>query len=604
LVRFKWSPAGGLYGICSAGTAFASTAYYVSSLLPRLLLGALSAASFLVAQKIFSAPFYDPSKPLHQRVQAGVEIEASGAFKDFGTKYRHLLSQNILLGTDIDFFIERDVKVLNYADFMAKHADQEQKEHLILKLQPSSRELLRSKCLVLFADRSQSPDKVDQKVINNFYSHDKIVTDNQKALAAMDWDAFTGDPKKVTDPVALERLKSYFLYKAQKREVLVTDVNRFADEAKDSIQQTMIIFELELVADGKLPVSGLLWSSADKEAIAAQISKVSPDKVEPLKQKLREYYLANPSRFALKSVGFKEIREACGMTLEMVDEAPGSIHSDCCDLPYLGDNGFRKKHTRDVLRNGSLTEELKEKIRVELRAAVSEAYAIDVGLYEDLYLLDLIDEVLIPRWQKMPFLDIWKNEQALFLRYCNSKTDAAQPFKPQIIEGIKDQSIFEIDSTILSRFLQPTDKSANGQTFAELAEEAVRKAGKLNKLVYQETLEWGGPQNHYLVDYLKSFFQMKLLDLTSPALREVLRKSMEEDGEKVFAIASGSYEPIPIWKSWLKLGHFSMREFVLNITLDVKKSKKLRKPSDKKPETMMIRNSFQIHKRHDKKLLS
>ena len=241
---------------------------------------------------------------------------------------------------------------------------------------------------------------------------------------------------------------------------------------------------------------------------------------------------------------------------------------------------------------------------MELRAAVSEACAIDVGLYEDLALLDLIDEVLIPRWQKMTFLDIWKNEKDLFLRYCNSKTDAALPFKPQIIEGIKDQSIFEIDSTILSRFLEPTDKSVNGLTFAELAEEAVRKAGKLNKLVYQETDVWGRSQNHYLVDYLKIFFQAKLLDRTSPALREVLRKSMEEDGEKVFAIARGSYEPIPIWKKLLKLGHFSMREFMLTITLDVKKSKKLRKPSDKKPETMMIRNWFQIHKRHDKQLLS
>ena len=78
--------------------------------------------------------------------------------------------------------------------------------------------------------------------------------------------------------------------------MLPEDVNQFADDVKDSILLTMMIFDFELVADGELPASEIIWTSKDGEEIADSILKINPDKVEALKQKLREYYLANPSR--------------------------------------------------------------------------------------------------------------------------------------------------------------------------------------------------------------------------------------------------------------------------------------------------------------------
>ena len=106
----------------------------MSSLRPRFLLGALAAASFLVAQRIFSV---SRNYPKQLRIQAGAEIEKSGTFKDFGTKYRDLISQQILLRTDINFLIERDVQEMGYAAFMEKHANPDCKQALIDTLELS-----------------------------------------------------------------------------------------------------------------------------------------------------------------------------------------------------------------------------------------------------------------------------------------------------------------------------------------------------------------------------------------------------------------------------------------------------------------------------------
>ena len=61
---------------------------------------------------------------------------------------------------------------------------------------------------MLFADRTQSPDKIDEVLMDIMN-----LTDNQKALTATDWDDFIsegGDAEEVTDPVALKEAQRSF----------------------------------------------------------------------------------------------------------------------------------------------------------------------------------------------------------------------------------------------------------------------------------------------------------------------------------------------------------------------------------------------------------
>ncbi|HEX4840454.1 MAG TPA: hypothetical protein VFU89_08445, partial [Rhabdochlamydiaceae bacterium] len=402
----------GVFALMGAG--FGTSFYFTTSLSRFLLLG-LAVASVVVARRALAAPQDKNAMALTLRQKAGTEIEKSGTFKNFHTKYRDLISKKILQPIDINFVVERDVQALDYGDFLTKHADASCKIALMDALQPASRELLQAKCLVMLAaNPAQTLDEADYALLDR-----KTPRANEQALVAKDWNEFIRNGRQsaaAEDPAAVEALKRLFLAKAYRREIEPTVIcHYFSEEEQKSIKKTMIIFELELVADGQLPLSELKWCYVQEEGIVDEFSQMNAKKLEPLKQKFRDHYLTTFSSDQLKSEGFKKRREVCGITPEMIDHAQGPLRADCRQLPYLGAEGFRKKYGNKHLNDGSLTPELIDKIKAEFRAALPTAESISSEIYDDALILELGAEILVPRWMKMPLKDLWNNEKGIFL---------------------------------------------------------------------------------------------------------------------------------------------------------------------------------------------
>ncbi len=490
----------------------------------------------------------------------------SGTFKDFQTKYHDLLSRKILKLTDVNFVVERDVQVLDYADFMAKHADASCKRELVYALQPDSREVLRIKCLAMVAaNPAPALDEVDKELLRRRPSI------NELAIMAKDWNEFikgsgtrTGE---MTDPAAVESLKRLFLAEAYKREIDPRVIyNYFPEEARTSIQSTMTVFELELIADGQLPISQVKWAQINQEEIVNFFPLMNSAKVEPLKQKLRDHYLTTLSSAQLKSEEFKRRREACGITPEMIENAQGSVRSECQRLPYLGAGGFREKFGNKHLNDGSLTPELLDKIRAEFRAAVPAAEYISNAIYDDALILGLGEEILVARWMRMPLKAFWQRENHLLFFYCKKHPEVIPAFKKKIVEEFKDLSIFdfvrlykELFSLTNALRLLPTDQSASGKTFAEVAQEAFQTAGKLDVEVSRGVGDYGATV-HFLIEYIEPFLTYGLLSPTNPALRRVIKTSIDEYGQKIFEGSKFlNYTNQDLWKtlatSWSQINN-------------------------------------------------
>jgi hypothetical protein len=552
-------------GFALLGVVFGASFYYTASLARFLLLG-LAVASFEVAHRALAPPQDKNAMAVSLRERAGVDIEQSGTFKDFQTRYHDLLSRKILKLSDVNFVVERDVQVLDYAAFMTKHADASCKRTLIDALQPTSREMLRAKCLAMLVENpAQAPDEADNALLDR-----KAHSANEQALMAKNWDEFInggGRVNQVTDPAALEALKRLFLAKAYRREIDPRVAHHFPEAVRKSIETTMIVLELELVANDQLPLLQMQWYSTEWEAIVDYFPQIYWAKVEPLKQKLRDHYLTTLSSDQLKSEEFKRRREACGITPEMIENAQGSVRSECQRLPYLGAGGFREKYGSRHLNDGSLTPELLDKVRAEFRARVTIADPISREIYQDALILGLGEEILAARWMNRPLKAFWQQENELFLFYCENHPEVIPAYKKKIIEEFKDLSIFDIVRLYRELFLSsrrsicllPTDQSASGKTFAEMAQEAVQAAGKLDAEVSRGAGNYG-PTVHFLVEFIQPFLTYGLLSPTDPILRGVIKTSLDEYGQKLFENTKQlNYDTPDLWKklatSWSNLNN-------------------------------------------------
>ncbi len=528
---------GGTIGFWAVGLGVAVLASRLSSVAAKAFQCVVLTACFYVTRRALLEPsLNDPKIWKEKRVKAGKEIDEGGTFKEFKTKYHDLIAKRILVETDIHYVIERDVQVLGYAEFMKKHADERCKQELVNALQPSSRELLGAKCLVMIANGG-FPDAIDQSIRSK-----PQFNVNELALLAKSWDEFIrnrGDVREVTDPAALEALKHHFLAKAYRRGgVDIRDAFGFPEEISNEINKTMIQFELELIADGKILPADCKWCCFNWESFAEEILQFKPEKLENLKQALREHYVQTVSSNELQGEEFKARREACGLTLEFIQKAQVSVQAECEKLPYFGEEGFRKKYGIKHLTNGALTEANLDKIRAEIREIDPRSQVISIEYFEDLQMLGLDREILDAHFMKKTLQEIWTTEKELFLKYCRSSDEVVALFKPKIIAEVKDLPIFELlveYRDLFSTILQATDMNAHSKTFAEQAEESVQAAGKLNAQVYEKAEQrFGGKQFFHLVNYLNNLLLLKLITPTSPALRSVIRASFEEYGTKLF----------------------------------------------------------------------
>jgi len=547
-----------LLGMASLGGA-GYTGYTQSAKLPSffVLLG-VAVTSFLVAVRCLTPSIQDPAVALKLRQTAGRDLETSPdlTFAGFFQKYRELLAKNILEPSDATLLLEKDIEQLDYSAFVTKHAgtDVACKKALYKTLAPAYQDRLRTSCRVAFAlEPSKAKDEADKEWLG-----DTPLNPNQEALLAKDWDSLVVKcPEvipKVTQPQALEALKTLFLAKAYKRE---TDHERylhyFPEGVRKDLRDTLHRFELELLADGKLGFEAMIWNR-NWEDVRSALGQVDPSKQEALKEKLKKGYLSRISYRDLKSEESSEMRAVLGLTDEVLENMQGSIRTDCDALPYLGDEGFRRKYGNAPLKNNALQPIQLEKIKAELRAALPTAPTISHSLWEDLRILGLREDILKARWEKMSLETIWKdpNEKSSFFEDAESIL-GAEGLKMKLLIELEKLSIFLIlrdYAELFPKFLKPDDRRLDGRTFAAFAEEEVGRAGSFS----QEVVPFAYRGSFYalvttLVGYLPLLFEHSFLSMHSPALRKMLQDFLLKHGKEILEF-NGSYETtnIALWK--------------------------------------------------------
>lgn len=494
---------------------------------------------------------------LRQKAMQEIESSPNLKFSEFFRKYKGLLDRGILEPSDVNFLLERDVVQLDYEPFMERHAggDLHCKDEIIKGLSDSGMERLRTNCRVAFAlDPSKKKDRVDEELLKNARNP------NQAALLATDWDDFINNNGvgAVKDPQAVEALKILFLEKAYRGENSHRgSLFAFPEEDQKFIRATLSRFEFGLFLDGKVDFGAMVWNR-DWVSIKACLEQADPSQQEAAKEKLRQGYLGYLSCEQLKSDEWQEMRTLLGITADMIENAQDSMRSDADKLPYLGDNGFRSKYGSKPLKNDVLLptqlEKIKKELRQELPAVPSSSSSLPFGIWEDLKTLNIHDEILRARFEKIGLADLWKDERSVFFSEENLQILGIEVVKSKIVKELAGLSIFQIlksYSELFPKYLQPSDIFQDGKTFAERAEMEVALTGDLFKEVVPYDFYYR--DEHNLMDFIPRLFEKGLLLPSSLALRSLLRKFLQANTKEILEYTGGGlYTPTAI-SYWLKI---------------------------------------------------
>jgi hypothetical protein len=488
---------------------------------------------------------------LRQKAMQEIESSPNLKFSEFFRKYKGLLDRGILEPSDANFLLERDVVQLDYEPFMERHAggDLHCKDEIIKGLSDSGMERLRMNCRVAFAlDPSKKKDRVDEELLKNARNP------NQAALLATDWDDFINNNGvgAVKDPQAVEALKILFLEKAYRGENSHRgSLFAFPEEDQKFIRATLSRFEFGLFLDGKVDFGAMVWNR-DWVSIKACLEQADPTQQEAAKEKLRQGYLSGLSCEELNSEEWKDTRTMLGITADMIENAQGSIRSDADKLPYLGDNGFRSKYGSKPLTTNALLPPQLDKIRAELRQELPALDSVPSGIWEDLKILGIHDEILRARFEKIGLAHLWKEH--VFFSEENQKILGIEVVKSKIIKELAGLSIFQIlksYSELFPKYLQPSDIFQDGKTFAERAEMEVALTGDLFKEVVP--YDYYYRDEHNLMDFIPRLFEKGLLHPSSPALRSLLRKFLQTNTKEILEYTGGGLYPPTAISYWLKI---------------------------------------------------